>query len=135
MALTSEGLATPSSEILEEMFAKHPQAAPPTLPLGPVPPPVSLPESAVRKGVLSFPNGSSPGSSGLRPSHLREAVRCPSPDRAKDLLVSLTRFVNLLAAGQAPSSVNHICVGLPFLPVARKVGGIGQLQLGMFCDG
>ena len=69
-ALTSNGLATPSAEVLGEMLNKHPQASLPTLPPGPVPPPLNLSETAVKRGVRSFPNGSAPGPSGLRPSHL-----------------------------------------------------------------
>ena len=38
-ALTSDGLAAPTPEIVQEMLAKHPQAALPTLPPGPAPPP------------------------------------------------------------------------------------------------
>ena len=37
--LTSDGLATPSAEVMQEMLTKHPQTAPPALPPGPVPPP------------------------------------------------------------------------------------------------
>ena len=55
-ALSSSGLATPSAEVLQEMLNKHPQAAPPTLPSSSVPPPLTLSESAVRRGVRSFPN-------------------------------------------------------------------------------
>ena len=93
------------------MLSKHPQSAPPTLPPGPAPTPVSLLTSAVRKGVLSFPHGSAPGPSALRPSHLREAVRCPSPDQADRLLAALTNVVNLLAAGQAPPTINPFLCG------------------------
>ena len=80
-ALISDGLATPSATVLQEMLTKHPQSASASLPPGPMPPSVSVPESTVRKGVRSFPNGSAPSPSGLCPSHLREAVGCPSPDR------------------------------------------------------
>ncbi len=79
-ALTSDGLASPSPEILQEMRKKHPQAPPPSVPLDPVPSPAILSEPAVLKGVRSFPNASVPGPSGLHPSHLQEAIRCPSPD-------------------------------------------------------
>ena len=109
-ALTSVGLATPSPEVLKEMLNKHPQAPPPALPTGSVPPPAILRDSAILRGVKSFPNGSAPGPSGLRPSHLREAVGCPSPDRANLALTSLTSFINLLAAGQAPPLIlPHLC--------------------------
>ena len=48
----------PSPEVLQEMVSKHPQATPPLLPLGPVPPSVILSDSAVLKGMRSFPNSS-----------------------------------------------------------------------------
>ena len=50
-ALTSDGLATPSATVLQEMLTKHPQSASASLPPGPVPPSVSVSESTVRKGV------------------------------------------------------------------------------------
>ncbi len=85
-ALTSTDLANPSDTILDEMKSKHPPAsAPPDRP----PPSATISESTVLK---CFPKGSAPG---LLPSHLREAVCCPSPDRANQLLSALTQFVNL----------------------------------------
>ena len=42
-------------------------------------------ETAVRQGVRSFPNGSAPGPSGLRSTHLREAMGCPSTDRSSQV--------------------------------------------------
>ena len=43
--------------------------------------------------------------SGICPSHLKEAVLHPSPDHTNQLLTTLTSFINLLAAGQAPHIV------------------------------
>ncbi len=129
-ALTSNGLATPSQEILQEMLSKHPQAPPPTLPSDPVPTPTPLLPPAIRKGVLSFPHGSSPGPSALRPSHLREAIRFPSPDQADRLLASLTRFVNLLAAGQAPPSIKPFLCGASLLASRKKSGGHRPIAVG-----
>ena len=128
-ALTSDGLASPSAAVRQEMLSKHPQSAPPSLPPGPVPPPASVSDSAVHKCVRSFPNGSAPGPSGLRPSHLQEAVGCPSPDQASKVLAALTRFVNLLAAGHAPSHVvPHLC-GATLL-ASRKKGGHRPIAVG-----
>ena len=129
-ALTSEGLASASPEVLREMQNKHPQASPPALPLGPVPPPLSLSEAVVLKAVRSFPSGSAPGPSGLRPSHLREAVSCPAPDRARLVLKSLTIFVNALAAGRTPPSVlPHLC-GATLLACRKKNGGLRPIAVG-----
>ena len=129
-ALTSDGLAIPSAAVLQDMLAKHPQSTPPSLPPGLVPPPVTVSESAVRKGVRSFPNGSAPGPSGLRPSHLREAVGCPSPDRANKVLAALTRLVNFLASGRAPSDITpHLC-GATLLASKKKKGGLRPIAVG-----
>ena len=122
-ALTSEGLAHPSDDILLEMLSKHPQSAMPPLPSAPTPQPVKLEESTILKVVKSFPNGSAGGPSGLRPSHLREAMDCPSPDCANRALFSLTGVVNLLAAGNAPSAIlPHLC-GAILLACKKKSGG------------
>ncbi len=129
-ALTSDGLASPSPEILQEMRKKHPQAPPPSVPLDPVPSPAILSEPAVLKGVHSFPNASAPGPSGLRPSHLQEAIRCPSPDCAAQALTTLTSLVNLLAAGRAPPSVlPHLC-GATLLASPKKSGGHRPIAVG-----
>ena len=112
------------------IIIKHPQSVPPPLPSGPAPPPYTVSESVVRKGVKSFPNGSAPGPSGLRPSHLREAVRCPSPDQANQVLVALTKFVNCLASGRAPSVVTpHLC-GATLLASKKQKGGHRPIAVG-----
>ena len=129
-ALTSDGLAPPTPEVLQEMLNKHPQDSLPATPPGPAPPTSTLSEAAIKKGVRSFPNGSAPGPSGLRPSHVREAVDCPSPDRANNMLSSLTKFVNHLAAGQAPPSIlPHLC-GATLLAIRKKNGGLRPIAAG-----
>ena len=129
-AITSNGLATPSSVVISEMLNKHPQAPPPSLPTDSVPSPTKLPKSAIMRGVKSFSRGSVPGPSGLRPSHLREAVGCPSPDRANSILSSLTRFTNLLAAGQSPSSIlPHLC-GASLFAIRKKSDGLRPIAVG-----
>ena len=90
-------------------------------------------ESAILKGVRSFPSSSAPCPSGLRPSHLREAVDCPSPDRVNSVLSSLTKFAkfaNLLAAGQTPPSfLPHLC-GAILLACQKKSRGLRPIAVG-----
>ena len=97
---------------------------------GPVPPPLSLSESAVFRAVRSFPNGSAPGPSGLRPCHLKEAVCCPSPVRATQALSSLTSFVNTLAFGKAPPSIMSYLCGATLLASQKKNGGLRPIAVG-----
>ena len=109
-ALTSNGLAQASPEVYAKMLAKHPQDDPPLIPQNPVPAHVKINESEVVKALRSFPSGITPGPSALRANHLKEAVFCPSPDRANTALQALTRIINLLCSGLVPSDVvPHLC--------------------------
>ena len=64
----------------------------------------------VLRALRSFPNGTAPGPSRFRANHLKEAVFCPSSDRANFALQGLLGVVNRLCAGRAPSAViPHLC--------------------------
>ena len=112
------------------MLSKHPQTGAPSLPPGPVPPSVKINESIILKAVRSFPNGSAPGPSGLRPSHLREAIECPSSDRNSKLLSALSAFINFLAAGQSPLSIMPYLCGATLLACPKKSGGLRPIAVG-----
>ena len=112
------------------MLAKHQQLPLSTLSEGPTPPPAILCKSIVLKCVSSFPKGSAPGPSGLHPSHLREATRCPSPDQANQFMSLLTTFVNLLAAGRTPSDVTPYLCGATLLTSKKKSGGHCPIAVG-----
>ena len=115
---------SPRVVLLNEMLAKHPRAAPPPLPVDSVPPPVQVAEVNVIKALRSFPSGTAPSQSGLRANHLKEAVFCPSPDRSNYVLLRLTKFINLLCAGNAPPAVTpHLC-GASLFPCKKKDGGL-----------
>ena len=81
-ALSSEGFAQASSEVMDEMLSKHPQSGPPPIPADPVPPPVQVVCVDIVRALRSFPSGMAPGPSCLRANHVKEAVFCPLPDRA-----------------------------------------------------
>ena len=127
ITLTSMGLAPPSSDVFDEMLAKHPQFQPP---------------SPFWHGRLSFsprlPRGGSwcsqillaAGLLGLRANHLKEAVFCSSLHHAHLTLQSLTSFVNLLCAGKAPQAiVPHLC-GASLLPCKKKDDGLRPIVEG-----
>ena len=65
-SLTAAGLAQPSTEVFNEMLAKHRNASCPSISNDPVPSPVKVVEGDVARALRSFPNGSAPGPSGLR---------------------------------------------------------------------
>ena len=70
-ALTSDFLAIPSAEVLQKLLAEHHSLLLQPCPLS------SIAESAIDRVARTFPIGSAPRSSGLRPSNLWEAVACP----------------------------------------------------------
>ena len=116
-ALTSDGLAQASAEVYKEMLAKHPQVNPPPTPTAPAPPPVQVAEVDVFKALKSFPNGSAPGPSSFRANHFKEAVICPSPDRANNAVQAL------------PEVVPHIC-GASLFACKKKGGGLRPIAVG-----
>ena len=98
-----------------------------------------MPESLV-SSVKSFPSGSAPGPSGLRPTHVRKAVLCPSADRSRESLLALTKFVNLLASGRTPQSVLEVLRRLVSKCLAQAVRSsalsvLAPLQLGVNVKG
>ena len=124
------GLALPSSDVFNEMLEKLPCVDPPTIPETPPPNPIEVSVVQVVGALRSFPAGSAPGSSGLRANHLKEAVFCPSPDRANHTLLCLSRVVNLLCAGKLPHTViPHLC-GASLLPCLKKGGGLRPIAVG-----
>ena len=129
-ALLSEGIAGASAEVFDQMLSKHPQAAPPSLPQGPPPPPPHIASEIILKAIRSFPAGSAPGPSHLRAAHLKEAVLCPSPGQAAQVMHSLTGLVNLLSSGYAPSEVvPHLC-GATLIACKKRGGGLRPIAVG-----
>lgn len=103
---------------------------PPSIPSDPVARLADINEACVLRALKSFPGGSAPGPSNLRGSHLREAVTCPSPDRAAQALSALSNEVKLLCAGHAPLLViPHLCRA-SFLPCKKKSGGLCPIAEG-----
>ncbi len=121
-ALNSSGLAPPSNVVFQEMLTKHPQAPPTTLPPGPAPPPTTLPDQIILKSVKSFPKGSA---AGLRPSHLWEAVCCPSPDRARHIIF-IPNPICQRPSGPSPSHSPPLWC----LPCRKKNNGLRPIAVG-----
>ena len=136
-SLTSAGLAQPSQVVLDEMLAKRPSSCPPTLPTDSVPPPVQVSEAEVSRALKSFPNGSAPGSSGLRANHLKEVMFCPSPDRGFRVLHSYKVDKMFCVLGKYRKVSLHTSVAPPF-SLARRTQSealefLMPLQLGLLC--
>ena len=60
---------------MAEMLEKHSQSEPSTIPSSSVPTPIKISEAV----VVNFQNCSAPGPSGVRASHIKEAMSFPAP--------------------------------------------------------
>ena len=118
-ALTSLGLVEHNPATVAEMQAKHPpplrDTVIPILP--PPPPPRAFSPLEVRAAAHSFPRGSAAGPSGMRPEHLVIALKVTPGNRGEKALATLTKLVNLLAAGKLPPAA------APFFCGAKLHGG------------
>ena len=129
-ALTSSGMApqNPTTEAI--LRAKHPPAS--SNP-GPTPtseaPPLSITPMEVEKAVKKFRRGSVPGPSGLRPEHVKGALKAP-PNRSDKALSGLTKLVNNMLAGKVPPSVAPYLCGARLHAAIKKDGGLRPIAVG-----
>ena len=64
---------------------------------------LSIDKSWVLRAIGSFPNGSSGGSDGFQPGHLKDLINCR--EMSDQLLDALTEIVNLVLSGCCPDQV------------------------------
>ena len=84
--------------------------------------PLTIDESMVLSCLQAFPKGTSPGASKLRAQHLLDAVAGSTAPAARECLLSLTRFMNHLLSGRAPSCLAPWLCGAPLTVYFKKVG-------------
>ena len=126
-ALLQDPPVSPSGEVVSDLRALHPaphaderaslgslrRVASRAAPVAEV--------DQVRKAVHSFPSTSGAGRSGLRPSHIRDAMRPASSDL---LLRLLTEVVNLLLQGEVPESVRPFVCGASIMALRKPNGSL-----------
>ena len=127
--LASCGVTSVSDEVCAELLAKHPQSPPPPIPPFPTPDPLSVQDIIVQQCVSSFPTGTSPGPSGLRASHLLEALRCP-PHFGSSFLQSLCKFVISLCFGSVAEEAVPFFCGAALTTLRKKAGGVRPIAVG-----
>ena len=105
-----------TADTVSKLKALHPQAQSPPV-MGPTP--TQVPDiftaEEVKKAINTFPGYSAPGPSGLRPSHLQEALNSGEAGLEEKLLNAITKFCNLAANARLPLWF------APFLSAARLI--------------
>ena len=130
-ALTSAGMADHSRAAVAEMKSKHPQPSnPPTFQSSTNTPQMRFTQLEVYKAVKSFKKGSAPGPSGLRPEHLKVALKSPSPNRADKALEALTRVVTLCMSGKVPAEVAPYFCGARLHAAKKKDRRLRPIAVG-----
>ena len=81
----------------------------------------------IRKAVHSFPSTSGAGRSGLRPSHIRDAIWSASSDL---LLRLITEGVNLPLQGVVPESIRPFVSGASIMALRKPNGTLRPIAVG-----
>ena len=117
---------------LSVLQEKHPPAV--TAVLSPEPPPDLIPCSISRdiliNCVKSFPKDSAAGVSKFYATHLSNAFLCLSPAYGDQAISAVLDVVNLLARGEAPTSIAPYLCGAILLALKKKDGGIRPIAVG-----
>ena len=73
--------------------------------------------------------GLAPGSSGLRPEHLRVILQ-PGPGRRVQALQSLTQQVNVMAGSRVPDEIAPFLAGARLHAAEKEDGGLRPIAVG-----
>ena len=142
--LLSEGLADSHVPgVKERLRSLHPQRPPVALADAGLPEtiPVDLTggdesfswDDATWEGAMSFPPGSAPGPSGLRPTHLRDLLL--KEGRGGGLHVALRQVVEKGCQGLLPEGLAPVLCAATLIPCASPVEGFGPLLWAKRCAG
>ena len=82
----------------------------------------------VQDAISSFPPGSAPGPSGLRPCHLRDCMR--KPGQASSLLQAITSLVTKAVEGLFPLGLAPLWCASNLIPLAKKDVGVRPIAVG-----
>ena len=85
-------------------------------------------EPLVRDSLVRFPRGTAPGPSGLRASHLQDAVR--RPGRGALLVTALSKLARAWVRGELPQEHSPYLCGANLTPLRKKDGGVRPVAVG-----
>ena len=93
-------------------------------------PAIQVSDEEIAHAISSFLNGSSGGPDGLRPQHLNDLISTSAERGDRELLRTLTSFVNLVLGGKTPPSARPFFFGATLTPLGKEGGGIRPIAVG-----
>ena len=87
-------------------------------------------EATLISCLKGFPQGTSPGASGLRAQRILDAVSGHTTSSAKDCLHALTRLTNFLLSGKASPLLAPWFCGVPLTALLKKNGVVRLIAVG-----
>ena len=93
-------------------------------------PDLELEVGDLHKCLKSFPSYTAPGPSGLRATHISEALTCGASGPASDLEDALLGLMRLCLSGALPSTTAPFFGAARLIPLRKKDGGIRPIAVG-----
>ena len=132
LACSESTFCIPDEKSLNRLQEKHPPPHPDTnLPSFHIPetPPMLEPKD-ITAAVSSFPSGSANGPDGMYPQHLKDLIYSSLGPVADKLIASLSKFVNLVLAGNVPSEARQFFFGAKLIGLHKANGSIRPIAIG-----
>lgn len=130
---STDYLAKNSSDTFEQLLSKHPGPSRNlTFPDAPDESiqPLQVDTGMVQSGICSFANGSSAGTDGLRPQHLKDIISLSAGAAGKRALESITKLCNFMLAGKLNEEICELLYGASLCALVKKDGGIRPIAIG-----
>ncbi|XP_026453451.1 uncharacterized protein LOC113354296 [Papaver somniferum] len=129
--LSSDGVTPCNEATLAELQHKHSTAHSPAILTESIScDAISVDTASVLKAIKGFPKGTSCGCDGLRDQHLLDAMSGAANAVADELVVSITKVVNMWLSGKCPSSLGEFISSSTLTPLQKPSGGIRQISIG-----
>lgn len=129
--LSSDGIAPCNEETFSELMHKHPDVAPPSIPVEPIEcDAISVDAASVLREIKRFLKGTACGRDGLRTQHLLDAMSGAANAVSDELLSSITKVVNLWLAGNFPPALGAYIASAPLTPLRKPGGWVRTIVVG-----
>ena len=133
LACSRDTIAEQSPSTIEAMKLKHPprnlnsiiEDQPHPAPLG-----FTVNEELIRRAIMLFPSGSSGGTDGLLPQHLKDLIGPAAEDGAVSVLNALTALITLILEGRTPVAVRSLLFGAKLTALTKENGGLRPIAVG-----